>query len=299
MFYFITCLHTLDIEVEGEDMYYIKEIDKPSKFLKRCNWIKSENNEIILPIQGEEIKYKQAQKLSKKTKKILQKTNTNKIVLSKIIKKQKDYCNNLYSYGFDIPDGKWLLEILSCETLGYIVEKKNLKKQELMVSILVNQLSEITLQNIKQLVKEYKRINIVTNHIQQLKKLEDEILEEEGIMITVTNNKKKSLLKSNIILNIDFPTELINQYQIKEDAIILNIQGNVKIKKKRFCGICINDYEIKRVQGLEYEDIEEQFWNKDIYEACFYKRQPIVEIKKKVRKDNVQIAWLQGLRVII
>lgn len=299
MFYFITCLHTLDIEVEGEDMYYIKEIDKPSKFLKRCNWIKSENNEIILPIQGEEIKYKQAQKLSKKTKKILQKTNTNKIVLSKIIKKQKDYCNNLYSYGFDIPDGKWLLEILSCETLGYIVEKKNLKKQELMVSILVNQLSEITLENIKQLVKEYKRINIVTNHIQQLKKLEDEILEEEGIMITVTNNKKKSLLKSNIILNIDFPTELINQYQIKEDAIILNIQGNVKIKKKRFCGICINDYEIKRVQGLEYEDIEEQFWNKDIYEACFYKRQPIVEIKKKVRKDNVQIAWLQGLRVII
>ncbi len=299
MFYFITCLHTLDIEVEGEDMYYIKEIDKPSKFLKRCNWIKSENNEIILPIQGEEIKYKQAQKLSKKTKKILQKTNTNKIVLSKIIKKQKDYCNNLYSYGFDIPDGKWLLEILSCETLGYIVEKKNLKKQELMVSILVNQLSEITLQNIKQLVKEYKRINIVTNHIQQLKKLEDEILEEEGIMITVTNNKKKSLLKSNIILNIDFPTELINQYQIKEDAIILNIQGNVKIKKKRFCGICINDYEIKRVQGLEYEDIEGQFWNKDIYEACFYKRQPIVEIKKKVRKDNVQIAWLQGLRVII
>ena len=299
MFYFITCLHTLDIEVEGEDMYYIKEIDKPSKFLKRCNWIKSENNEIILPIQGEEIKYKQAQKLSKKTKKILQKTNTNKIVLSKIIKKQKDYCNNLYSYGFDIPDGKWLLEILSCETLGYIVEKKNLKKQELMVSILVNQLSEITLENIKQLVKEYKRINIVTNHIQQLKKLEDEILEEEGIMITVTNNKKKSLLKSNIILNIDFPTELINQYQIKEDAIILNIQGNVKIKKKRFCGICINDYEIKMVQGLEYEDIEEQFWNKDIYEACFYKRQPIVEIKKKVRKDNVQIAWLQGLRVII
>ena len=220
-------------------------------------------------------------------------------MLSKIIKKQKDYCNNLYSYGFDIPDGKWLLEILSCETLGYIVEKKNLKKQELMVSILVNQLSEITLENIKQLVKEYKRINIVTNHIQQLKKLEDEILEEEGIMITVTNNKKKSLLKSNIILNIDFPTELINQYQIKEDAIILNIQGNVKIKKKRFCGICINDYEIKRVQGLEYEDIEEQFWNKDIYEACFYKRQPIVEIKKKVRKDNVQIAWLQGLRLII
>ena len=122
------------------------------------------------------------------------------------------------------------------------------------------------------------------------------MLEQEGMMITVTNNKKKSLLKTNFILNIDFPTELINQYQIKEDAVILNIQGNVKIKKKRFSGICINNYEIKKIQGLEYEDIENQFWNKDIYEAYFYKRQPIEEIKKKIRKDNVQIAWLQGLR---
>ena len=276
MFYFTTCLHTLDIEVEGEDMYYIKEIDKPNKLLKIGNWIRVKNNEIILPIQGEEIKSKQAQKLSIKTRKILQKRNTNKIILSKEIKKQENYCNDLYSYGFDIPDGKWLWEILSCESLDYIVEKQNLKKQELMVSILVNQLSEITLQNIKQLVKEYKRINIVTNHMQQLKRLEDEMLEQEGMMITVTNNKKKSLLKSNLILNIDFPTELI--------------------KKKRFSGICINDYEIKKIQGLEYEDIENQFWNKDIYEAYFYKRQPIEEIKKKIRKDNVQIAWLQGLR---
>ena len=75
-----------------------------------------------------------------------------------------------------------------------------------------------------------------------------------------------------------------------------DIQGNVKVTKKRFSGICINDYEIKKIQGLEYEDIENQFWNKDIYEAYFYKRQPIEEIKKKIRKDNVQIAWLQGLR---
>ena len=73
MFYFTTCLHTLDIEVEGEDMYYIKEIDKPNKFLKRCNWIKVKNDEIILPIRGEEINSKQAQKLSIKTKKYYKK----------------------------------------------------------------------------------------------------------------------------------------------------------------------------------------------------------------------------------
>lgn len=276
-------------------MYFIREIDKPNRWLEKCNIVKMKDNEIILPII-EEMKSKQIFKLEIKTKKLLEKTNCRKLVLSKFIKKQEEFCNYLYSDNFDIADGKWLWEVLSGESLNYIVQKKNLKKQELIVSVLVNQLSEITLQNIKKIANEYKRINVVTNHIDKWKKIEEEILEQQGIMITITNNKKKSLLKSNLILNIDFPTELINQYQIKDDSIIINIQGNVFIKKKRFSGICINDYEITCIDGLEYENKNERFFVKDIYEASLYKRQPLDETRKKLYKDKVQIAWLQGLR---
>lgn len=276
-------------------MYFIREIDKPNRWLEKCNIVKMKDNEIILPIV-EEMKSKQIFKLEAKTKKILKKTNCRKLVLSKFIKKQEEFCNYLYSDNFDIVDGKWLWEVLSGESLNYIVQKKNLKKQELIVSVLVNQLSEITLQNIKKIANEYKRINVVTNHIDKWKKIEEEILEQQGIMLTITNNKKKSLLKSNLILNIDFPTELINQYQIKDDSIIINIQGNVFIKKKRFSGICINDYEITCIDGLEYENKNERFFVKDIYEASLYKRQPLDETRKKLYKDKVQIAWLQGLR---
>ena len=51
-------------------------------------------------------------------------------------------------------------------------------------------------------------------------------------------------MKSQIILNIDFPKELINKYNIQDEAIIVNVKGTVKINKKRFNGLNINDYEI-------------------------------------------------------
>ena len=115
-------------------------------------------------------------------------------------------------------------------------------------------------------------------------------------MITVTNNKKKSLSKSKIILNVDFPTELINKYNINDEAIIINLRGNVKINKKRFNGININDYEI------EYEDKECFDYDKknkykiaEIYEAKIYKKAPIKNIMENLEKDKVKIIKLRGV----
>ena len=109
------------------------------------------------------------------------------------------------------------------------------------------------------------------------------------------NNKKKSLSKAKIILNVDFPTELINQYNIYENAIILNLKGNVKINKKRYNGININDYEIS-VKNLG--DMEcfrsDKYKMAEIYEAQIYKKQPYRDIIKKLKKDKVEISDLKG-----
>lgn len=153
------------------------------------------------------------------------------------------------------------------------------------------------LQNIRKIAKEYKRVNIITNHISKFKNIEKQILENEGIMITVANNKRKSLAKTKIILNVDFPTELINKYNINEEAIIINLQGNVKINSKRFNGININDYEITYSNDdIFFEDynVIEKYYKKDIYEALIYKKQPFENIMKKIRKDKVKIAQLIG-----
>lgn len=281
-------------------MYYIQEIDKPNFLFSFFNIVKLEDDKIILPIaNNEKITLKKAQKLARNTNKILKKAHGNQVVVSKLIKNQEEYLNYLNSYNIRIVQGKWLFELLANDVLEYIVDKKRLKKEQIKVSILVNDMSDIMLENIKQIIRQYKRVNIVTNHLERFKKLEEQVL-EEGIMITVSNNKKKSLAKSEIILNVDFPTELINKYNLYEQAIIVNIKSDVEINKKRFNGININDYEIqfKDFEDFDY-DKDNLYDKKDLYEVMSYKKQPYIYIRRKVISDKVKIIKLVGNRSVL
>lgn len=276
-------------------MFFIQECDKPNKISKMFNILKLEQDKIILPIDEEKLEIKKANKLAIKTKKILDIANCNKVIISKKIKEQPLYINYLNSYNIEIVDGKWLFEVLSYKTIEYISKVKKIKEEELSVSILINKITETSLYNIRKIARNCKRVNIVTNHIELFKKMENQILDEDGIMITITNNKRKSLSKSNIILNIDFPQELLNQYNIYEEAIMVNIQGNIKIKKKRFNGMCVNDYEIQVLNDEEFDyDKEIRYNKKDIYEASMYKRQPMENIMRKIKRDKVKIVNLFG-----
>ena len=272
-------------------MFYIEKNDKPNFIERKLNLIKVQENTIILPID-ENTKEKQIEKLSAKTKKIIQKYSTSKkVVLSKEMYKQTQYINYLNTYGLEIQDGKWLFEILLPEIIEYIINKKKIEKSD--ISIMINDLTDIEFENIKILSRKYKLINIVTNHIEKFKRLEKQLQENEGIIITITNNKKKSLMKSQIILNIDFPKELINKYNIQDDAIIVNVKGNAKINKKRFNGLTINDYEIDfREDKKNSKALNNNFYLKDLYESKLYKKQRISEIKEKIRVDKVSIKKL-------
>ena len=281
-------------------LYCIQEADKPNFIFKIFNVIQLREDKIILPIGAEKISSRKAFKLARKTKKILDKTISKRIVISQNIQKQQEYVNLLHSYSLEIAEVKWLFEALSSKVLDYILGKKQMKKEETQISILVNDVTENMLANIRKIAKEYKRINIVTNHIQKFRKIEKQILEQDGIMITVGNNKRKGLAKSNLILNVDFPSELINQYNIYENAIIVNLRGNVKIEKKRFNGICINDYEIEFQDREEFDyDKNTKYKASEIYEAQMNKRQPFQEIMKQVEKDRVRIVQLVGMNTIV
>ena len=151
-------------------MYCIQESDKPQFFFRIFNIVQLIGNKIILPvICDEQLSPSKSYKLAKKTKKILDKTISKRIVISKNIQKQEEYINLLKYYDFEIIDGKWLFEVLSCKILDNIIKQKKLKKQELTVSILINDLTENMIANIKQIAKEYKRVNIITNNIRKFK----------------------------------------------------------------------------------------------------------------------------------
>mgnify|MGYP000106963213 CR=1 FL=1 len=110
---------------------------------------------------------------------------------------------------------------------------------------------------------------------------------ENGIMITISNNKKKSLMKSKIILNIDFPNELINKYMIKDDAIIINVPGKAKINRKRFNGLMVNNYEIDFRDDIKSEEnlLGDEFYLRDVYESRLYKKQTFSDIRNILKKS--------------
>ena len=266
---------------------------------KLLNIIELEEDKIILPItKDEEISFKKAEKLANKTKKILERTASKKVVLSKEVKRQEQY-ENFLEEDLKIVNGKFLEEVLILEIIEYIIEKKKYDKENLAISFLVNDIGENTLENFKKAIKKYKKVNIVTNHLEKLKKIEEKFL-EEGIIVLASNNKKKSLAKSDIIINVDFPSELLNKYRVNDNATIVNIKLNAKIDKKRFNGLIINNYEITYNPKEEFDyDKMHLYDKKDIYESIIYKNMPYKVIEEKIKQDNVKIASLMGNREVI
>ena len=148
--------------------------------------------------------------------------------------------------------------------LDEICKKYSLNKKASRISILANNYDLELNSFINLVINEYKSINIVTNHYNLFENLQKNILNKYGSILYITNNKKKALCNSNIIINIDFPQELINKYFIYDNSIILNVEEKVKINKKRFQGKIINDYNVSIKNDLESKLKLERLKNYDL-----------------------------------
>ena len=273
-------------------MYCIQKYDKPNLLIGWFKIVKLEGNKIYIPIVNYEKKDKQLkleEKLAQKTEKIFKKLNSKKVVLSKEVKNHTKYMNLLQTYQLDIIDGKWLFNMLIPEIIEYVENKKEIKPEETTIHILANDFTETVIENIKRLAQNHKHVAIITKNISKMKKIEEQILEGTGSMITVMNNKKKSLAKAQLIINFDFPTELLKQYAIFEDSTIIDITRNIKILKKRFNGVIITNYEIDLKNKAEYKIDDKLFFTRDLYEAEFYKNQPYKYVREKIKRDGIYI----------
>ena len=218
------------------------------------------------------------------------------VVLSKELNNNKNLINALNSYDIKIFDGRWLAKYLGIEILNYICEQKNIKKEETELAITTNEITDLTIETIKILSKQYKKLIIVTNHIEKLRKIEKTIFENEGILVIISNNKKKSLLNVPIILNMDFNKEVLNKYKVNDNATIINLEGDMRIENKRFNGIIVNDYEIiVEREEIIWRDNMEEYKNKDILESILYMKDTYSNICMKIRKNKVKIKELYGI----
>ncbi len=271
--------------------FYIEKMDKHKLFGKKIE-IQNDNIKIWCDLEKE----KNIKKLINK----IFKNDVNTVILDKTLWKCEKLVNTLYSNDIKIFDGRWLEKHMAIDILNYIIRKKEIIKAETEMAITVNEITELSIELIKILAKQYKKLVVVTNHIDKLRKIEKDIHEKEGILIIVSNNKNKSLMKSQIILNMDFNKELLNQYKIFDEAIIINIEGDMKLDSIRFQGIIINDFEIEtgRKDIIWREDYQ-KYNEKDLLEANLYARDTFKNIRKKIQKSNISVKSLYGINGII
>ena len=282
--------------------YFIIEKNKTSLLNKVFIKIENTNGILELPVnlndlyeksKNKKIVEKYINKLVFKLKKIIK---NDFVVLSKSITSNKKFVEELEKNNINIYNGKWLYKYILKEIVEYILKEKKEIKENTEISFLVNYIDDVVIENIKIFAKEYKRINIVTNHIERFRRIEEDLYNENGIIITISNNKRKSLAKLKIIINMDFPNELINKYNIYEKAIIINLEDKIKINKKRFSGIIINDYTIELNEEF---DIIDEYDKKEVFESLIYRKDNFFNIRKDIEKNGLCISEVFGNNGII
>ncbi len=209
----------------------------------------------------------------------------------------------MYQKNTNILDGRWLWNYLLEASLNYIVNQQKVPIQEQEIAIMTNDNSETNLKNIIQLSQKVKHMNIITNHFNQFKPIEEYLYSKLGIMITITNHKKKALKRSNIIINLDFTEEELNQYNLPYQATILNINEEIKIYSKKFSGVNIINYKIRLpkeyIEMFEQYNMLEEFDHNILYESILYGKDNYDNIVKKIKENKSQIDYLMGRNGII
>lgn len=236
-------------------------------------------------------------KTYKKLEKIIRINNVQTVCLSQNLNNNKEFEEFLDGYKVKKIKGKWINSYLLLDLIEYISENKEERISEQEVSFLINKNNFLISKNIYKIAKECKNINIVTNKQSQFKNLENKIFEEEGISLYIGNNYKKSLLNSNIIINVDFSEEQINKYNIPKYSCVININDYIKINKKSFEGI--NILKVKYKVNKMFEKGFENFDENILYESLISRNSNQENVFKQVKEDNLKIIEVYGKNGII
>ena len=239
--------------------------------------------EIILPTIGNKISKRIIKKVLDKVHKF---DNYNLIFSKKIL---NVYGKDLNKLNVNILDGKNLFNAMVDKVLIYIAKQKGEKIEEKRIYILVNNLQK-NIELITYISGIVKSVNIVSSNVKTFQTFADNLYYAEGVMITVSNNMRKSLKNAEIIINIDFSENEILLYNLDRNGIIINLSNSSIKLDKVFEGIVVNNLDIK-----EYKD-NRKYEKKTYYESFLIKYDSYKEKLERIRKDNIEIEFLIGNR---
>ena len=204
------------------------------------------DNKIILPKNIAKFEKRKQEKILYKMRSLIKSSNIQNVIYEKSFKK------------INITNcSKVRLEQYILEITQHIIKSKKLDK-ETRIAIVVNKFNELIKKKVCDLVNKYKHVSIVTCNMASGIKLQNEIFDAYGIMLKVSNNKRKALKDAELILNIDLDSKNFNKYIILDKAIIININNEVEINSMRFSGLNLNKIVFK-ISDKSKEYIEKKY----------------------------------------
>lgn len=230
-----------------------------------------------------------------KLSKYLKANCINKVCLSDNLLNSSVFLEFIKRENINYFNGKWLFKNMIFQSIEYICicKKEKLEYQE--ISILANDIDWNLVYTIKKLTGLVRFVNIITNNENKFKKLEKELYEEKGIILNINNNYKKSLIKSDIILNFDFSEEEINKYTLPKKACILNFENEVKNLPKSFEGVNTSFYEINMPRKYLDKLLFFKGFNTAILcESFIYQNTMPCNISKQIDDNGITISFLVG-----
>ena len=232
-------------------------------------------------------------KIIKKLKRKLKRVEDKNVIFSKEIKNILSE-NNMFNRESKLIYKENIIQIINNVIL---LKGNNPNEENIYVLIKTNNMTNN--QKILSMINTYKTVNIITPIIKNFIKLEQR-LEEESELISVSNNKRKSLLKAEYILNIDFTEEDIAQYSINRKSIIFNVSNNEIAHIRGFDGIIINNIEIDSLKNERFDLQDEYEKNKELIinriEKSMYKlvgkngyiaRSELLSLQTNLRLDKI------------
>ena len=242
-------------------------------------------------------KYK-LKKCMKNLQKIMPKYKVNTLALSNELKEKaniEEYAEHLTKIHF--LEENSLMPYLIQEILRYILQIQKTRTEFEDLYICIKNISTFYIENIYYLSNYFKTINIITPNIKNFQKIANK-LEENGILITVANNKEKSLKKAKLIVNVDFNKEELSKYIIYRRAIIISIK-----EKEAYNNIGFDGLQIKKIEINVANEIKENFKKYNLlknyslnvlYNSVISGIKGFEDTKLKMEKDKIEITMLYG-----
>lgn len=280
---------------------YIKEERLNNNFFQNFQGMEigiADNNYIIA------IHDKDKKSIQKRLVKKIYKLKIDAIVFSKELegKFKDDICEMLKlddNINVKMINGKKLMEYMEFDIMKYILEKQKHSMRQEDIYIIFKRDNSLNLNFLVRFIENFRMTNVVTNDIARLKNVQDNLLDNENILISVSNNKKKALRRAKYVLNVNLTTEELAKYNINRNAVIINIRENVKYSNPGFEGVNVNYFDIKVPDEFDekFEQMGNNFDLVKLYESILIAEdmENLDKVYEKIARDEIQVKNVIGI----